>query len=51
LRKEHRLRVFDNRVLKRIFGSKREEGGSWKKLYSDEIYSLYSSPNIVRVFK
>jgi hypothetical protein len=50
LREEHRLRVFENRVL-RIFGSKREEDGSWRKLHNDELHSLYSSPNIVRVIK
>jgi hypothetical protein len=51
LREEHRLRVFENRVLKRIFGPKREEDGSWKNLHNDELHSLYSSPNIVRVIK
>jgi hypothetical protein len=51
LRGEHRLRVFENRVLRRIFGPKREEDGSWRKLHNDEFHSLYSSPNIVRVFK
>jgi hypothetical protein len=51
LREEHRLRVFENRVLRRIFGPKREEDGSWRKLYNDEIHSLYSSPNIVWVIK
>jgi hypothetical protein len=51
LREEHRLRVFENRVLKRIFGPKREEDGSWRKLHNDELHSLYSSPNIVRVIK
>jgi hypothetical protein len=51
LRKEHRLRVFENRVLRRIFGPKREEDGSWRKLHSDELHDLYSSPNIVRVIK
>jgi hypothetical protein len=50
LREEHRLRVFENRVL-RIFGPKREEDGSWRKLHNDELHSLYSSPNIVRVIK
>jgi hypothetical protein len=45
----HRLRVFENRVLKRIFVPKREEDGSWRKLHNDELHSLYSSPNIVRV--
>jgi hypothetical protein len=51
LREEHRLRVFENGVLRRIFGPKREEDGSWRKLHNDELHSLYSSPNIVRVFK
>jgi hypothetical protein len=49
-REEHRLRVFEGRVL-RIFGPKREEDGSWRKLHNDELHSLYSSPNIVRVIK
>jgi hypothetical protein len=47
----HRLRVFENRVLRKIFGPKRDEDGSWRKLHNDELYSLYSSPNIVRVIK
>jgi hypothetical protein len=51
LREEHRLRVFENRVLRKIFGPKREEDGSWRKLHNDEIHSLYSSPSIVRVIK
>jgi hypothetical protein len=51
LREEHRLRVFENRVLRRMFGLKRDEDGSWRKLQSDELHSLYSSPNIVRVIK
>jgi hypothetical protein len=38
-------------VLRRIFGPKREEDGSWKKLHNDELHSLYSSPNIIRVIK
>jgi hypothetical protein len=38
-------------VLRKIFGSEREEDGSWRKLYDDELHSLYSSPNIVRVIK
>jgi transcription termination factor 2 len=38
-------------VLRRIFGPKREEDGSWRKLHNDELHSLYSSPNIVRVIK
>jgi hypothetical protein len=51
LREDHRLRVFENRVLRRIFGPKREEDGSWRKLHNDELQSLYSSPNIVRMIK
>jgi hypothetical protein len=51
LREEHRLRVFENRVLRRIFGPKREEDGSWTKLHNDELHSLSSSPNIVMVIK
>jgi hypothetical protein len=51
LGEEHRLRVFENRVLRKIFGPKREEDGSWRKLYNYEFHSLYSSPNIVRVIK
>jgi hypothetical protein len=51
LREEHRLRVFENRVLRRISGPKREEDGSWRKFHNDELHSLYSSPNIVKVIK
>jgi hypothetical protein len=51
LREEHRLRVFENRVLRRIFGPKREEVGSGRKLHNDELHDLYSSPNTVRVIK
>jgi hypothetical protein len=43
--------VFENRVLRRIFGPKREGHGSWRKLHNDEFHSLYSSPNIVKVVK
>jgi hypothetical protein len=50
LREEHRLRVFENRVL-RIFGPEREEDGLWRKLHNDGLHSLYSSLNIVRVIK
>jgi hypothetical protein len=46
LREEHRLRVFENRVLRRIFGPKREEDVSWRKVHNDELHDLYSSPNI-----
>jgi hypothetical protein len=48
---EHRLRGFENRVLRKIFGPKREEDGSWRKLHNDEIHSLYSSPNIIMVIE
>jgi hypothetical protein len=50
LGQEHRLRVFEKRVVRRIFGPKREEDRSWRKLHN-ELHSLYSSPNIVRVIK
>jgi hypothetical protein len=51
LREEHRLRVSGNRVLRTIFGPKREENGSWRKLHNDEHHTLHSSHNIVRVIK
>jgi hypothetical protein len=51
LGEEHRLRVFENRELRKIFGPKWEEDGSWRKLHNDELHDLYSSPNIVRVIK
>jgi hypothetical protein len=52
LRVEHRLIVFENRVLRRIFGPKRdEETGEWRILHNDELTDLYSSPNINRVIK
>jgi hypothetical protein len=52
LRKEHRLRMSENRVLRRIFGPKSDEvTGEWKKLHNEELNNLYSSPNIVRVTK
>jgi hypothetical protein len=51
LREEHRLRVFENRMLREILGPKREEDGSWRKLRNDKLHNLYSTPNIVRVIK
>jgi hypothetical protein len=52
MREECRLRVFENRVLRKIFGPKRDEvTGEWRKLHNEELNYLYSSPNIVRVIK
>ena len=52
LREEHRLRVFENKVLRRLFWPKREGvTGEWRKLHNEELNSLYSSPNIVQVIK
>jgi hypothetical protein len=52
LREEHRLRVFENRLLRRIFGPKRDEvTGEWGKLHNKELRDLYSSPSIIRIIK
>ena len=51
LREESRLRVFENRILRRIFGPRRDENGEWRILHNQELNSLYRSPNIVRVIK
>jgi uncharacterized membrane protein len=52
LREEHRLRVFENRALRRIFGPKRDEvTGEWRKLHNEELHNLYSSPDIIRQVK
>ena len=52
VREERRLRVFENKVLRRIFGPKRDEvTGEWKTLHKEELNDLYSSSNIIRVIK
>jgi hypothetical protein len=52
LREEHRLRAFENRVLRRISGSKRDEvTGEWRKTHNKELHNLHSSPNIIRQIK
>jgi hypothetical protein len=49
---KHRQRLFENRVLRRIFGPKRDEvTGEWRKLHNEEIHNLYSSPDIIRQIK
>jgi hypothetical protein len=52
LREYHRLRVFDSRVLRRIFGPKRDEvTRDWRKLHNEELHKLYSWPNLIRMIK
>jgi hypothetical protein len=52
LREEHRLRVFENRVLRRIFGPKRDDvTGGWRKLHNEELHGFCTSPSIIRVIK
>jgi hypothetical protein len=52
LREKDRLRVFENKVLRRIFGPKRDEvTEGWRKLHSEELHDLYSSPSIIRIMK
>jgi hypothetical protein len=50
IREEHKLRVFEKRVLRRIFGAKRNGvRGGWRKLHNEELHNLYSSPSIIRI--
>jgi len=50
LMEEHKLRIFEDRVLKRIFGPKKEEvSGCWRRLHNEELHNLYNSPNIIRM--
>jgi len=52
LREERKLRVFENKVLRRIFEPRRDEvTGEWRRLHNEELNDMYSSPNIVRVIK
>jgi hypothetical protein len=52
LREEYRLGVFENRMLRRISGPKRDEGtGEWRKLHYEEFHDFYSSPSIIRIIK
>ena len=52
LREERRVKMFENRVLKRVFGSKRDEvTGVWRKVHNEELNDLYSSPKITQVMK
>jgi hypothetical protein len=52
LSEEHRLKVFENKVLRRIFGPKRDEvTGGWRKLHNEELRDIFSSPSIIRLIK
>jgi len=51
LREERRLRVFENRILRRILGPKRDENGEWRRVHNEELHNFYRSPNIVRLIK
>jgi hypothetical protein len=50
LREQHRLKVFENRVLRTVFGPKRDEMvGGWRKLHNEELHNLHTSPGIIRM--
>jgi hypothetical protein len=52
LREEHRLKAFENRVLRRIFGTRRDEIiGGWRKLHDEKLHNLYSSASLIRIIK
>jgi hypothetical protein len=52
VREEHRLWIFDNRVIRRTFGPKKEKvAGGWRRLHNEELHNLYASPHIIRVIK
>jgi hypothetical protein len=52
LREEHRFRVFEKRILRRIIGPQREElAGGWRRLHNEELHNLYTSPNVIRTIK
>jgi hypothetical protein len=52
LREEHRLRVLENRILRKIFGPKRDEViGGWRKFYNEELHNSYCSPSIIKIIK
>ena len=51
LREERRLRVFENRILRRTFGPKKDENREWKRLHNEELHTLYRSANRINTFK
>jgi hypothetical protein len=48
---EYRLKVYENRMLRRIFGPKKEVAGGWRMLHNEELHNLYASANVIRVIK
>jgi len=51
IREECRIRVFKNKILRQIFGPKRDENGEWRRLHNEKLHSFYRSPNVIRVIK